>query len=558
MNPFSRPSSAIPLLGIITTLVTVQAVAAQGGDHPVCDSRNVSLGPTESWSALVEPGEVHCLEIRLEPGEFLRAVVSIEARPPLTGARAQVFGPNDTLPVVQATLGNHNRRALSLRSRQGGSYNVVIRDAWTIDRAVSGGVPIRVWIEAVEPPALASARSIAIASDPRVDWLREHVQPLHGPEESEDLSDLEPLRGMLEGVRVVLLGESDHYAGSDFAARSRIVRFLHRELGFDVLAMEAGIFGMAAADEAMRAGRPPGQAFALGAWRFWSQAEQMQPLIEYVGQTTKGPRPLRLAGFDIQFIRPGAAEKLPAELAAFLAAHGIASPLTAAEGDIAGVLTALSLMQYRTGERSAPDTPTRNAFLDAMRDALAQVTRLGGNEAWLWSRVLRSTLAEAELNFARADGIDLWEASRLRNAMMAENLIALAEERFPDSRIVAWAGNAHVMRLSEIPPAAGVGPSLGLAVRQHFGDASFVIAATSFEGPNFAADQRATPDIEVLMAEAGFETALLDLRAAPRNSWVSGPFLARAATQAPEERVWRDALDALLFIKTYEPSRPVR
>jgi hypothetical protein len=110
MNPFSRPSSAIPLLGIITTLVAVQAVAAQGGAHPECGSPNVSLGPTESWRALVEPGEVHCLEIRLEPGEFLRAVVSIEARPPLTGARAQVFGPSDTLPTVQATLGNDNRR----------------------------------------------------------------------------------------------------------------------------------------------------------------------------------------------------------------------------------------------------------------------------------------------------------------------------------------------------------------------------------------------------------------------------------------------------------------
>ncbi len=88
-------------------------------------------------------------------------------------------------------------------------------------------------------PALSAAQvtSQDLSGDPRVAWLRENVRPIRSIDpHDEDFSDLESLRTTLDGVQLVLLGEADHRSGSDFLAKTRLVKFLHRELGFDVLA----------------------------------------------------------------------------------------------------------------------------------------------------------------------------------------------------------------------------------------------------------------------------------------------------------------------------------
>jgi erythromycin esterase len=554
----------IPSIVLIALIAAQRPASAQDAADvapapPPCQDGAGTLTLTRPWQARLDAGTAQCLVVRLEAGDHLRAVVSLDARAPLTGATAQLFEPGDAAAAVQAVLGNENRRALTLEARRAGTHYLVIRDAWTIDRSVVGGVPVRAWIEAVEPATLVQARRHALARDARVAWLRDHAHRLQGIEPGgDDHADLEPLRTMLDGVRVVMLGESSHYAGSDLAAKSRIVRFLHQEMGFDVLAMEAGMFGMAAANDALRAGVPGQQAFALGAWPFWAHVEQMQPLIAYAAASARGPTPLTLAGFDIQFVRPGAAERFPADLAAFLDSHGIVSPVTDPDSRTGHVLESLAMVHYRTGVLSYPDADTRSAFVDALDDLIGRVSALDGRDAQLWHRILRSVRAEATLNFARAEGADLWEASRIRNRMMGENLVWLATELYPDRRIIAWAGNAHVMRLAEIHPAGGEGPSMGTTVREELGDESFVVAVTSFEGPMFAADQHPLPDFETLMAEAGFDYGVVDLRAAARDgTWLGGPFLARAVSQASEERVWSDVADALLFIRRYEPSRRI-
>ena len=75
--------------------------------------------------------------------------------------------------------------------------------------------------------------------DPRVAWLAEHAIRLRSVSpEDDDFSDLEPLREVLAGVRVVLLGEQSHGDGTVFLAKTRLIEFLQREMGFDVLAFE--------------------------------------------------------------------------------------------------------------------------------------------------------------------------------------------------------------------------------------------------------------------------------------------------------------------------------
>lgn len=72
---------------------------------------------------------------------------------------------------------------------------------------------------------------------------------------NEDYSDLAPLRQSLQQVTIVGLGEPIHHDGSAFKAKTRLVKFLHQELGFSVLAFESGFYDYYKAWQQIQAGR---------------------------------------------------------------------------------------------------------------------------------------------------------------------------------------------------------------------------------------------------------------------------------------------------------------
>lgn len=157
----------------------------------------------------------------------------------------------------------------------------------------------------------------------------------------------------------------------------------------------------------------------------------------------------------------------------------------------------------------------------------------------------------------------------LRDRQMARHLVWLANEGFPGRKIIAWAANGHVLRVDEVAPGAGSGPSMGQGVWEELGEASYAIATTSYRGTHGLAgaspsgagiviDQHPLPEFEELMEVAGREHALVDLRRArEEGSWLAGPFIARPIGYVAEERVWSRALDALLFLRDQHPPRRV-
>jgi erythromycin esterase len=76
-----------------------------------------------------------------------------------------------------------------------------------------------------------------------VAWLGDHALRLESIDPGHvDFSDLEGLKPILPGVQVVMLGEPSHGDGTTFSAKIRLIKFLHQEMGFDVLAFESGFY----------------------------------------------------------------------------------------------------------------------------------------------------------------------------------------------------------------------------------------------------------------------------------------------------------------------------
>src|ERR1700730_14789000 len=116
----------------------------------------------------------------------------------------------------------------------------------------------------------------AAESDAPVDrgqtrWVSDHALAVRGIDPAdEDFADLMPLARVIGAARVVELGEATHGDGATFLAKGRLIRFLHRVMGFDVLAWESGIADVRWVDEALRAGLPAAEAASRGLYMAWN------------------------------------------------------------------------------------------------------------------------------------------------------------------------------------------------------------------------------------------------------------------------------------------------
>jgi erythromycin esterase len=414
----------------------------------------------------------------------------------------------------------------------------------------------------MESPEIYATRVQAIEVDPRVSSLSSHMFKLNSVDpEDDDFSDLVRLRELLKGVRIILLGEASHFDGTDFLAKTRLIRFLHSELGFDILAFEAGIYQMRLAWQAFRAGVDPQKAFSMGAFWMWAQSVQVEPLVRYLSHSLSTNLPLEIAGIDLQIF----SNELPQDLREFLKGKDIDTPLMNPNTPESEMLAAVTERRFPMQLQAPPDSATKVRFLESLArtaDEIGKSEPTRDAAAMFWQQILVNVVQYARRR------LGLWDQSGMnpRDRQMAENLIWMAKDYYPGHKILVWCHNGHAMRAQSKIPGNPLPKKATLAdgVWEIFGEQMYSIAPVSYEG-NWAFDgleYTVVPDqvpeagFEELMAATGQAAALVDLRKTNEGAhWLSGPFVARPWEHVSIQSVWRDHFDAFLFLRTQEPSK---
>lgn len=112
----------------------------------------------------------------------------------------------------------------------------------------------------------------------------------------EDYGDLEFLKDVLKDKKIVLLGEQIHYDGTTLLAKTRLVKYLHDSLDFDVLFFESGLYDIwLMNDTASKMSVPINPQ--MGLWWFWYNVEETDELWNYFDTNTDNP--LVVKGFDV-------------------------------------------------------------------------------------------------------------------------------------------------------------------------------------------------------------------------------------------------------------------
>ena len=571
LDSYTRELSALipTVAAVLIVLTPLAGAAAQSVEGGTACRAQVELLPRLTplvvRTGRLDNGKVTCLALFARRGEFVRASLDIGAGI----ARTQVFRPRQNEPL----LVNWNW------AFQGASYSglpitfEVPASGWYVIELAgweNGGSPFTIQIDEVVPARTYAARRQALRDDSRTAWLRENAVAIRSIEpDDEDFSDLAFLRDQLRGVRLVLLGESDHGNGADLEAKTRLVKFLHREMGFDVLAFESGLFGTAAAWRALPTQAEPRDAFLQGVFRVWGWSEQVQPLIRYLAASARTDRPLQLTGFDSQVDDPASRDSMVPSLREFLTRSRIASPLSDANSRPARILAGVIEGSFPRSGEPMPDPAEAAEFVRLLRATAAAVDdSVLTHEGRFWAQVLRSVSTAAVTSLRLERGGD-----GARDRQMGENLVWLANEYYPGHKIIAWAHTSHAMRNPRVTGLSALGGfHMGQRVWEALGGESFVIGMTSYTGvsgcitcrgfaenlvQNVVADQDSSFEFEELMNAAGFKFGFVNLRRAREaGQWLGGTFAARPLFQT-YSAPWSDVLDALFFIHTQEPSRRV-
>lgn len=272
-------------------------------------------------------------------------------------------------------------------------------------------------------------------------WLEDNIIPIRSIEPlDEDYADLQPLKAKIGSARVVMLGEQEHGDGSTYAAKSRLAKFLCREMGFSVVAFESGFFGVNKAWDDYLAGKITYEDVLDQFYIFWTESEMCRAFFEEVKISQNSPSPILLAGFDNQQITRIAKSDFIPGIDSLLTKHNIDF-----QPDKLDFFrqTVNDLMDRFYDHEMAPDD--REMFFGIVNTIKQSLMNQDVDSFWIQSLDNLKGFAEHAWFFWIDKEADMADHN-WRDIQMANNFMWLYREKFKNEKIIIWAANGHTIK----------------------------------------------------------------------------------------------------------------
>jgi erythromycin esterase-like protein len=163
-----------------------------------------------------------------------------------------------------------------------------------------------IWIDDLEistddPDYRLTARPPVEPSSRDVELIEEFAIVVRTLDPEAEVDDLDPMRDLFEGARIVGLGENSHGARGLFLLKHRLIRYLIEEMGFTAFALEMPVQSAGTVNDYV-AGRTDDREVVLAALRYPSwQTEEMWALIEWIREHNRSSESqVTFHGLDVE------------------------------------------------------------------------------------------------------------------------------------------------------------------------------------------------------------------------------------------------------------------
>ena len=386
-------------------------------------------------------------------------------------------------------------------------------------------------------------------------WLDKHVYPFDSL-----TTDFEELGRAVGNARIVGLGEATHGAGTVTMTRNQLAKYLIKEKGFTMLALENSLNVIEAIDRFVSTGEGSIENILKQTFN-WSNNQEFAELILWIREYNKNAdKKVRIEGVDMQDFS-GILGRLN-EMSEGQFYQEIIHPVD-------------SIIRYVDSEhrRNKGDvfsipihfTEEQRTIITASMSRLRQWAEKEIPERELRNRFLWYTnIVEQYMEMDTAP----------RNRFIADNVVWLSKQN-PDTKILFFAHNSHVGKGSSVTDIREAGDHL----RERFGNDYYVIGTCFYQGTYMAGNIYKNNRYMAVSANPGmpgsyeylFESLkkpyiFLNWRNIPKtkeNAWLFQPMLFRIVGGIWNNNEYypfplTERFDAIVFMETTLPTNPLR
>jgi erythromycin esterase len=369
-----------------------------------------------------------------------------------------------------------------------------------------------------------------------LNWIKANSKEIQL--DDNDYERFEFLDSILKDKRIVMLGENTHGSSEYSLLKNRIIQYLHKKLGYNILTWESSLLDCYAV-ESLKTKLSP-EEMANGSLHFAYKSKQILPLMNYIKNSD-----LILTGMDSQ---PTVYSDATAK---FLQTHPC--------------FIKLSREIYYVD--SLAQTPSMYAWKDENRKILA------AKYQDILNKIDKTSCLSDDLEIVirgLKDRInDMLIRNKERDQRMADNLMWLLYNKYPKEKFIIYAHNAHIDRLNQKNSYAN-SKSMAEFLPDSVIKKSYCIEIFGYEGqarnnlgkkPIYDFKTHPKQSLENYLNQSGYNVTFLDLENQVKS--VDNSFLFQKINtmywgNIKDPKIVTDHYDGVIVIKKITPSVKIK
>ena len=343
---------------------------------------------------------------------------------------------------------------------------------------------------------------------------------------NENFEGFDQIKQAIGDAEIVMLGEQSHGEGTTYETKIKLIKYLHQEMGFEILAFESGFYECHKAWKLIEEGHDVRDALGRSIFDLWSVVEEFKPLVYYIEKELKNGTPLMISGFDNQLLDKLGTNYFVKDLTSYINSFQEAAVYGEELEELQKIFNHIKNGDLKRIKKK--EAIATIAFLNKIEVLIKakQVNDL--SSFWLQSvKNLKSFISDLKLD------------TDYRDELMSDNLIWL-KEKYPNKKIICWGATSHFLyNSSEIRMKSKAMQVLaanyykdhtmmGDYIKEKYGDKVYTIGFTAYEGDyGLSGGKAINPplenSLELLIGNAAADNYFLPLKGLSLEGYLSRP-----------------------------------